>query len=488
MTHLIKSLFLSGLECPLQWWYRIKQPNWIPEPTQAEQRRMDEGIKIGRLACDLYPGGKRIETENLSFDESIAQTSDLMNNENIPAIFEASFQFESIRIRVDILVRNDDGGWDIVEVKSATSVKEEYYYDVGFQYYVLKSLRIDISKAGLMHLNREYCYNGHEYEWNKLFVLEDLTADVLERADVLRQNVELFNDVTAMEEPPEPNISTHCRACIFLDHCPYHQTEYPTLLLPRINKAKYDELRQQGINDIKDVPDSYPLSDKQRIVRNSVINESEYIAPILADELDSLEYPLYFLDFESFAAALPHFPGTHPYDQIVFQWSCHKMSRDGSLEHFEFLNNDDNDPREAFIKSLITILGEKGSIIHYAPFEKTRLNELADHFPQYKARLTSIVERLWDLLQRLYGNYYHYRMKGSYSIKTVLPILVPDLSYDDLKIRDGDMASMGYIYLLDPEIDPQAKQDIRESLLRYCERDTLAMVEIFRVLKEKTAV
>lgn len=448
---------------------------------------MDEGIKIGKLACELYPGGRRIETENISFDESVAQTYDLMNDENTPAIFEASFQFENIRIRVDILVRDNDGRWDIVEVKSATSVKEEYYYDVGFQYYVLKSLGIDVSKAGLMHLNREYCYNGREYELDKLFVLKDLTTEVLERADVLRQNVDLFNKVVAMEEPPEPNISTHCRACIFLDHCPYHQTEYPTLLLPRINKAKYDELRGRGINDIKEVPENFPLSDKQKIVRDSVINESEYIAMVLAEELRLPEYPLYFLDFESFATALPRFPGTHPYDQIVFQWSCHKLNRDGSLEHFEFLNDDGNDPREAFIKSLLAILGEKGSIIHYAPFEKTRLNELADNFPQYKARLTSTVERLWDLLQHLYGNYYHYKMKGSYSIKTILPILVPDLSYDDLKIRDGDMASMGYIYLLDPGIDLQVKQDIRESLLRYCGRDTLAMVEIFRIVMEKTA-
>lgn len=485
-TKLSKSLYLTGLECGLKLWFLFKRPDLIPETTPDELHRMEEGIEIGRLACGLYPGGERIETREASFEESTTQTMTLMEDENIPAIFEASFEYDNLRIRVDILRRAENGKWDIIEVKSSTGVKDEHYYDVGFQYMILKSLGVEVDKMALMHLSSDYVYDGGDHDFDKLFKLDDVTDKVVEREATLVQNLELSRKAIASVEPPEANISTHCRACIFFERCPHHNVEYPTLLLPRISKSKYEELRADGVEDIRQVPAGFELSGKQKIVWENTVKESEYIGAYMNDELNRVEYPVYYLDFESFGSALPLYTGTRPYQQIVFQWSCHvQKEAGGSLEHYEFLNDNADDPREAFIKSLLDCLGDRGTIVHYAPFEKSRLNDLARDLPGYAERIEPLIVRLWDLYQVVYKHYYHYKMRGSYSIKKVLPVLVPELSYNDLNIQEGGMASLGYLHLINPDTDSETRAGIRQSLLDYCGRDTLAMVEIYRILKEK---
>ncbi len=208
-----------------------------------------------------------------------------------------------------------------------------------------------------------------------------------------------------------------------------------------------------------------------------------YIGADLQRSISGLEYPLTFLDFETFNPALPYYSGTRPYQVIPFQWSMHIQHPDGSLEHREFLHEGTDDPRLAFINSLIAAAGTSGSIVTYSGYEETRLKQLASDFPEYANGLQSLVLRMFDLLKAIRSHYYHPGFHGSFSLKSVLPVLVPELGYEDLEICDGSMASVAYAKMIHPDTEKSEQERIRTALLAYCQRDTEAMVRVLGVLR-----
>jgi hypothetical protein len=242
------------------------------------------------------------------------------------------------------------------------------------------------------------------------------------------------------------------------------------------------QLVQRGITTIDDIPDGTRLSDAQRRVKDNI----EWISSELGKVLRSVTYPVHHLDIETLMLALPRFPFTRPYQPIPVQWSNHIELESGELSHQEFLHSEASEPRRQWAQALIESLGEEGSIVVYSAYEEAIIRQLADTFPEFKSAFKSILKRLWDLLPVIRGHYYHPDFNGSYSIKSVLPAVVPSLGYDDLMIQAGGQAAAEYYRMVFVETDWVQQAEVRESLLRYCARDTLAMVELRRVLKQKS--
>jgi hypothetical protein len=220
------------------------------------------------------------------------------------------------------------------------------------------------------------------------------------------------------------------------------------------------------------------LTHIQNRIRTSVINQQEYISQELEAELSDVIYPIHFLDFETVASAIPRYAGTRPYQAIPFQWSNHIFYQNGSLEHHEYLCCEDKDPREEFTIALLNTLGNDGSIFIYTTYEKDIIRQLAEHLPFYRERLIENLDRFIDLCAIIRKYYYHPRFHGSFSLKFVLPALLPEMSYENLVIQEGNQASYAYLRMIDPSTPPEAKRTIRNNLLKYCGHDTLAMVKI----------
>ena len=245
-----------------------------------------------------------------------------------------------------------------------------------------------------------------------------------------------------------------------------------------IGQNKIDELADMGIQAIGDIPSSYPLSQIQDRIRASVASQQEFISDQLEAGLNDVEYPIHFLDFETIGPAIPRYAGTRPYQTIPFQWSDHILYKDGKLDHREYLCNEDKDPREEFTQTLLYALGTEGSIVIYTSYETGVLNSLIEHFQQYAGELQSVIDRFVDLYAIIRQHYYHPKFYGSFSLKYVLPALVPEMSYENLSIQDGMQASLDYLRMIDHETPENEKDKIRDDLLIYCGQDTLAMVKI----------
>jgi len=490
MPMLSKSRFLAGLQCRLRLWYQCFERQLIPEVHPSQQALFDAGQEVGQLATQLYPGGVKIEEDHLHHKAAVQSTLKAMQNPDVPAIYEAAFICDDVRIRVDILERSEHQSWNLIEVKSSTSVKDVYYPDVAVQQYVLDGCGLKINRAGILHINNQYVHDGRNLNLEALFTFEDLTDSVLSCQPDIRATLAGLKDMLADSEAPKILPSRHCHrpyTCEFWDHCTKDMPEFWVYNINGIGQNKLDELAQMGILDIADIPGNFPLSDIQNRIRIAVTNRQEYISADLTTELNNMDYPVHFLDFETFGPAIPRYAGTRPYQMMPFQWSDHILYEDGRLEHQEYLCKEDKDPREEFTQTLLKALGTEGSIFIYTSYETGILNSLVEHFPQYTDKLRAIIDRLVDLYAIIRKNYYHPKFYGSFSLKYVLPALVPQMTYGQLSIQDGMQASLEYLRMIDPSTPKAEKAGIRNDLLTYCGQDTLAMVKIREVLLSRVS-
>jgi hypothetical protein len=478
---LSKSRFLAGLQCPLRLWYQCFDRQLAREVSHGQQALFDTGHEVGELATRSYPGGRLIEEEYYRHPQAVKSTRAAMDNSEITAIFEAAFVFNGVRIRVDILERLENGSWNLVEVKSSTSAKDVHLPDVAVQYYVLQGCGLTINRAGILHINNQYVYDGNHLDLESLFSFADLTEDAVSLQKDILAMLNDFKDMLSFKNAPTITPSRHCKKpydCEFWDHCTKDMPEYWIFGLSGIGQNKLDALGEMGVLDIRDIPDSFDLSQLQERIRASVIAQDEYIANELEAELSTVDYPIHFLDFETTGSALPLYAGSRPYQTIAFQWSDHILSKDGTITHQEYLCDEDKDPREEFSQTLIDVLGDQGSIFIYTTYEISVMKELADCLPHLKDQLIGTFGRFKDLCDIIRKYYYHPKFHGSFSLKSVLPALLPEMSYNNLTIQEGNQASLEYLRMHDPSTPANEKAQIRKDLLIYCGQDTLAMVKI----------
>lgn len=484
---LTKSNYLLGLQCPKLLWVAKNDKQRIPEPDEIAQKKFDDGTLIGELAKKVFPEGQDIPDED--FNKNIEESKKLIEK-RIP-LFEPAFIVDDFYSRADILVPAGEDEWDIVEVKSATKVKDVNLHDVSFQKFVYEKAGLKIRKCFLMHINNQYILDG-EVEPSELFVQTEITDEVEEFSKGIEERAIKMKEIINSEKEPSCKINVSCSEpyeCPIKAECWSSIPDGSVFDFYRMLKKKCFELYGDGIVCLTDVPESVKLNEKQQIQRRLAHNGGVHIDKIeIKNFLRNLKYPIYYLDFETINPILPKFDGMKPYQRIPFQFSLHIQKEEGGdVEHVSFLADGTDDPRPKFMQALRDNLGERGSILVYNQgFEKGVMNESATAFPEfmpwYEENILPRIKDLWDVFRNFH--YYDPKQCGSASIKAVLPVM-SDLSYKDLEhVKKGDQASYEWEKVTFNEVDTEEKQKIRDALEKYCCLDTLAEVKILDKLYE----
>jgi predicted RecB family nuclease len=484
---LTKTRFLSGLQCHKRLWLETNQPQLKMGLSPVEEARIATGKRMDELARKRFPQGILLDISSSEVDNTVWTTQEVISHGEIKAIFQPTFRHENILVRNDILERTPVG-WNLIEVKSTGSLKDEHVPDLAFQLYVLERNGIAVDKTFVMHLNTDYAFDGGEYDIEHLFSVTDATEDVKETLKSIPRHIAEMQMVMEATSAPCMDVGKQCKepsACPFHAYCNSAPVANPITELPRLRPAQRERFAADGIATIDKIPRDYPgLSALQKRVRDSVISGQPYFNPKLREYFKALIFPLYFLDFETVAPVLPLFLDTHPYQSLAFQWSLHILDASNHLTHHEFLAQGNEDPRFAFVESLLAKIGNRGTIMVYSSYEATISRGLIAIFPDLELPLQKILSRLFDLLPIIRENVYHPEFHGSFSIKKVLPALVLNANYDDLDIRDGSTAGAMFTQSISNKTSAKEKEKIRHDLLKYCERDTLAMVKLYEVLCE----
>ncbi len=481
-NYLSKTLFIKGLQCHKALYLHKFMPELKDEIPLSRENIFESGREIGRLAQNLFPGGVEIEYDGYSPREQIDRTRCEIKK-GTKVLYEPAFGHDGVFFKADIMRRVGDQ-WNLYEVKGSTGVKDVYIEDLSIQYYVLKGCGIPIKDAYLVYINNEYVRGG-DLNVKQLFTIEKQTKAVAENQKNVKTALRLLR-ASLNGKVPDIDIGEQCDdpyTCDFQGHCWRHIPEKSVFEL-RGRGVNPFELYRQGIVKMKDVPRDI-LNFAQALQVDGTLAKINYVNNEgLTGFLKSLKYPISFLDFETFQSAIPLFSGTRPYQQIPFQYSLHVIEKEGfAAAHYEYLAEPGVDPRKALVKKLLADLPRKGTVLSYSSFEKTILNSLAAWFPEYADRIDSITGRIVDLMAPFRRkDLYLWQMNGSYSIKEVLPALVPDMDYSKLEISNGDMAMSAYFEMCETK-DPIKLENIRKRLLEYCGMDTLGMVEIFKYLK-----
>lgn len=389
---------------------------------------------------------------------------------------------------MDMLVKKN-GKWHAYEVKSAASVKGVYVQDASLQYYVIYNSGIDLEDISIVHLNSKYVRKG-KLDVQQLFESTSIIKKVLENQEDIKSQLLEQKLVLAGKRVPKVEIGAHCNSpypCDFKGYCWKDVPEYSVFNLNRGGNKVWD-LFDTGVVNIKDIPNDFGLSASQEIqVKAEQTGEDFVNKEEITKFLNKLEYPLFFLDFETVMPAVPMFDNASTYQQLTFQYSLHTTEKkDKETQHREYLAEGKNeDPRPKLAVQLINDLGETGSILVYnKDFENKCLKEIARDFPEYAEPIKKIRERLVDLATPFEKrHYYTAEMKGKYSIKNVLPALVPELSYKDLEVQNGAAASFMFLDLMKGTYE-EDEIELRKDLLEYCKLDTFAMVKILEKLYE----
>jgi len=453
------------------------------EPDAALQAVFDTGKEVGILAQQLFPGGHEIVFDYDEINANVNKTKQLIDA-GVETIYEASFVHDDTLVMVDILHKGPDG-WELYEVKSTTEAKPEHEDDVAVQYYVLEGSGLSVSKAFLVHLNNEYVRSG-ALDIQQLFTKVDLTACVVSKQGFVAQEISNLKNMLKGHEPLI-DIGLHCKQpyeCDFKGHCWQHIPSPSVFELTRLTWDRKFQLYGKGVVKFEDIPADYELTHAQQVQVDAVLRGVAVIDKAqIQIFLDKISWPVGFLDFETFAQAVPMFDGQRPYQQIPFQYSLH-VADGGQLSHYEFLGSPGVDPRAEFADRMIHDTADCSCILVFnQSFEKGRINEMATRFPAKAPQLHGITARFIDLMTPFQSkHYYTSDMRGKHSLKLVLPALVPELSYGDLEISDGGMAMLAYAKLQTIK-DPDEARQVKENLLKYCKLDTFAMVEIYRLLK-----
>ena len=462
------------LQCERSLWRSVHAPVQSADDP-ARTHIFEVGNVVGRIARVLLGPGVLVDTsDGLAAAERETRAMLAKNEPAVYALFEATLSHDGLLVQVDVLRRYIDG-WEIIEVKSSTSVKDEHVTDCAIQCWVLRANGLDVRKVSVAHIDPKWTYR-EAGNFEGLIKTADVSGRVAPRVEEVSQWVQRGQDLLGRDEPPI-TIGGHCRKpyqCEHLDHCGRNDSRYPVHDLPRAN-ALADKLFNQGVKDIRDVPDER-LNARQVAYKAAIAEGRAVISETLRDALDGIRFPTYFLDFETLSLAIPHWLGTKPFEQVPFQWSCHVMrNARGDLEHFEYLAEGGSNPRHEFLLTMLEVLGDDGPIIVYSSFEKTILNQCLDVFPQHSDQIRGVIARLVDLLPMVRNGYIHPDLKGSWSIKSVLPTLTNEVSYKGADVADGGAAQRTYYETLS-EPNAEIKKAKRANLLEYCKTDTLAMV------------
>ena len=526
LPFLSKSRYLNGLQCEKLLWYAINNKRAFPPVDDAKQILFDEGKRVGEFAQKMFPGGNKVAFE---WAPGQMHAKSVKTLEMRKPLFEAGFVFKRAYALADILAPTENGSWNLYEVKSTTSVKDEHKNDLAFQKYTYDNAGVKIQKCFLMYINNQYVKKGN-IKPEELFISQDMTEITNELKKDVEEKLGHMLEIIALNEAPIVTIGPQCDTpyeCPLKGICWKFLPEKDNVFVLLRGKKLAFELVDMGVTDIFSIPTEVELTINQLAQIKSHKTGTPHIKKKeLQEFLGKMEYPLYFLDFETIGPAIPVYDLSSPYEQVPFQFSLHiketeqatepfpattfggSGSGQGQPKHFSYLapgrplnhsqaqvqgeplNHSQaqvqgKDPRPEILKRLKELLGSKGSIVaYYAPFEIKALEKAVAAYPEFSEWFETIKIRFVDLIEpfkQFY--YYHPGQKGSNSIKSVLPAITMT-SYDDLQIRDGSQASREYYKItFDAKVPDTEVQRVRQALEKYCALDTQAMVDILEKLK-----
>ena len=486
--NLSKSRYCSGIQCPKMLWMKKNMPEAFDESVMNEAV-LATGTRVGEVARGYF--GEFTEVPYSETKSEMIRDTKALLDAGAKIITEASFATGGHFCSTDILINHGDSV-DIVEVKSSTDIKEINYHDMAFQYYVVSRCGLKVGKIYLMHLNSDYERHG-DLDLEELFVLNDCTAEVVPMQADVEDNIRYIVSVADRAGEPDNDIGEFCLSpyeCGYRGHCWRHIPEHSVFTVSKLRTSKKFDAYRNGIIAFPDLLESGMSLNAKQITQIRVeVSEAPPIVEkaAIGAFLETLSYPLYFLDFETFQQAIPEYDGIRPYAQIPFQFSLHILDKPGgTLTHKEFLAKEGVDPRPELAKRLCEDIPENVCVLAYnMGFEKGVIARLAENHPEYKAHLMSIHENIRDLMRPFADHaYYQRELRGKYSIKAVLPALCggdPELDYDALDcIHNGSEAMAAFPAL--PGMPAAEIAEFRAALLAYCRLDTLAMVKILEQL------
>jgi hypothetical protein len=484
-SYLSKSKLISAWQCTKRLYLEKHHPE-LADITDNMEAMFAVGHEVGAIAQSVYGTSASVE---IPFDRRMGRmldaTRDLIASGARFPIFEATFEYDGILVRADVLIP-DGNCWRLVEVKASTSVKDYHVLDCAIQEWVLRNAGIPVKSIALAHINNQFVYEG-DGNYDGLLVEEDL-SDRIAHVDPRVEDLIARAREALSAGMPRVTVGAHCSKpydCAFQNHCWPTDSRYPVAGL-RGSKAKLGQYVAAGCRDIRDVPAEDITANTQMRIHHVTCEGKPEISSGAKDTLSNLPYPRYYLDFETIGPAVPIWAGTRPYQAIPVQWSCHidDGAGDGShqaMRHEEFLDLSGQPPMRSLAQSLIKCLGDTGPVLMYTSYEEKVIRNLVTMFPDLQRDLEKIIDRLFDLHPVVRDNYYHPDMLGSWSIKAVLPTINPAMDYKQLEgIQEGTAASNGFLEAIDPDTDMVRKLALEEQLLRYCRFDTEAMVEIVR--------
>lgn len=462
---LTKSTYMKGIQCPKSLYLYNNHKELSDHDAAAEQAAFNKGIKVGLLARQLFPGGKDASLSvTESYHNAIQQTRQWIEQKE-KVIYEAAFLYDKVLVAVDILV-NTSGKWTAYEVKSSTEIKEHHITDAALQYYVTVNSGLVLEDFGIIHINNGY-ERQHMLDFSGLFRINPVKDEIVAQQEITKTQLINCRKVLQLKDIPVNGIGVHCSdpyACEFNGHCWQHIPEVSVFDLYRLPLIKKFELHNNGIIEFNQLPVNYALTPAQALqVKAYLENHTHIDVPVIRQWVTQLTYPVGFMDFETFMPAIPLYVKSRPYQHIPFQFSVHiQHNPELAANHAAFLGYPERDPRPPFIKALIKSTATCTTILVYnKAFETGRLKELQQHFPEYAGKIQHILDKVIDLMEPFQKKwYYTASMNGSYSIKVVLPALVPELSYKNLSIGDGGTAMAAFEGMLNMD-DAEEKEKIR---------------------------
>ncbi|MGZ3726536.1 MAG: DUF2779 domain-containing protein [Pseudobdellovibrio sp.] len=480
-----KTKIMLGYQCHKNLYWALHKKDLIPPVTPELQALFDQGNAVTAEARKRFPNGVLVDNPAFDFVGSLKKTRELLAAQT-PHIYEAAFEYKGCYARADIISYNPlTQRWSVIEVKSSTKVKDEHMDDVGLQIWIMANAGLPIEKISILHLNNLCQFPNLE----NLFTEEDVTDKLREKHTQIAPRLnELFVDLRKDTEP-QVDIGEHCfkpRECQFMEYC-WGQKKLPSpniFDIPGIYDRRW-KLYEKGAIAIADIPEN-ELNEKQQICLKVLKTGERFIDhEKIKSELATWKFPLVFLDFETINPAIPRYPGTNPFMQVPFQYSVHVLkSLDAEPVHYEFLFDNEEDPRPTLIPQLIQACKGEGSVVaYYAKFEAGCLEDLAEYSPDHKEELLHIKNRLVDPLPLIKEAVYDSEFKDSYSIKSVGPALLGEkFSYKNKLVGDGGAAQRAFEEIINPSTFSERISALKKALLEYCEQDTLVMVELVKWL------
>lgn len=505
-----KSRFVDTYGCSKKLWMYKNMPNIAKEYCLSDTLNMEQGTRVGVVATTLYAGGVLVDEKVNAIANK--KTMDLLMS-GVKYIFEATFIFADLLVKVDILERNDDGSYNIIEVKSSNSIKDSHKIDAAFQKYVVELTGLTVHKVYLKHMNPQYV-RGERIDKTQLFKKNDVTEEIQELYNAIPEKLKENDAILASKVEPKCDIGSFCKyphKCPFYDHCHKEINKDSVTKLARLSADARAILKEMNVKYIKDIPEEVltkvrPTAKKKKdenaveVKKELYLTANQKIQVIAAKNenklilnvekikevlINKLVYPLYHLDFEATNKAIPLFKGAKPNQFFVYQFSVDVEPLKGKTVHHEYLHLKKNDPRREVAERLIKACGSVGSVtVWNQSFEESRIMEMANELPDLKDQLVAIVKRMVDLEDIFKGKHlYHHNLQGSSSIKYVLPFMCPDLDYSRLAINNGSDSQAKYTYLMENRFKKKESKKVIAQLLEYNNLDTLAMLRVLRKIK-----